>query len=209
MSTLTLYGPTNKLSINTLKIRVALAEAGAAYQYVPVDLTRGEQRRPAFLAINPHGKVPVLVDGDFALPESDAILWYLAESFPQAALLGATPRARARALEWCDFASTTLYAAYYDLHTHTLSAPVDKRIPAVAEAAGQRLERGLRVLEQVLGQRRWLADTYSIADIANAVVLRGLRDRLPARYDEGASPHTEGWYRRVTARPAWTAALTS
>src|SRR5256884_6471464 len=108
---LKLYGPTNRISINTLKIRVALAEAGAPYEYVPVDLGTGQQRDPAFLALNPHGKVPVLVDGTFALPESDAILWYVAESFPAAKLLGPTPRDRARALEWCDFAATTLYAA--------------------------------------------------------------------------------------------------
>ena len=204
---LTLYGHANKLSINTLKIRVALAEAGAPYQYVTVDLAAGEQRKADFLALNPHGKVPVLVDGDFVLPESDAILWYVAESFPAAQLLGPTARERARALEWCDFASTGLYPAYYDLHYHTLSAPPEKRIPAVAETARQRLTHGLGALEVVLGNRVWLAGTHSIADIANAVVLRGLRDRLPDLYDAAASPHTEAWYQGVLARPAWKSAL--
>jgi glutathione S-transferase len=204
---LKLYGHANKNSINTLKIRVALAEAGAAYEYVTIDLAAGEQRGAAFLALNPHGKVPVLADGGFVLPESDAILWYVAESFPAAQLLGPTPRERARALEWCDFASTTTYPAYYDLHAHLLSNSPDKRLPAVADAARARLTRAFHTLEAVLGQRRWLADTYSIADIANAVVLRGLRERLPALYDVTASPHTENWFQRVTARPAWQAAL--
>jgi glutathione S-transferase len=204
---LKLYGHANKLSINTLKIRVALAEAGAPYEYVTVDLASGEQRNAAFLAINPYGKVPVLVDGDFVLPESDAILWYVAESFPAAHLLGPTPRDRARALEWCDFASTGLYPAYYDAHYHTLSAPAEKRLPAVAETARQRVARGLKVLEQVLGGREFLAGGFSIADLGNAVVLRGMRERLPDLYDAGASPNTEAWYQRVTARPAWNAAL--
>jgi len=204
---LKLYGPTNKISINTLKIRVALAEAGAPYEYVPVDLTKGQQRDPAFLAINPHGKVPVLVDGDFSLPESDAILWYVAESFPAAHLLGPTLRDRARALEWCDFASTGMYAAYYDLHAHVLSLPAEKRIPSVAEGARQRVGRCLRVLETVLSERPWLTGSYSIADIATAVVLRGLRERIPDAYHAVGSPGTESWFGRVTGRAAWKKAL--
>jgi glutathione S-transferase len=204
---LKLYGHANKLSINTLKIRVALAEAGAPYEYVTVDLASGEQRGAAFLAINPHGKVPVLVDDDFVLPESDAILWYVAESFPAARLLGVTPRERARALEWCDFASTGLYPAYYDVHYHTLSAPVEKRLAAVAETARQRVTRGLKVLEQALGSREYVAGVFSIADLGAAVVLRGMREKIPDLYDAASSPNTERWYQRVTARPAWKATL--
>jgi glutathione S-transferase len=206
---LKLFGPTNKISINTLKIRVALAEAGAPYEYVPVDLTTGQQRQPAFLALNRHGKVPVLVDGDFALPESDAILWYVAESFPAAQLLGPTPRDRARALQWCDFASTGLYAAYYDLHAHLISLAPEKRIASVAEGARQRLTRGLQVLESVLSERPWLTGSYSIADIANAVVLRGLRERIPDAYHAAGSAGTESWFGRVTSRAAWQSALTT
>jgi glutathione S-transferase len=206
---LKLYGPTNKIAINTLKIRVALAEAGAPYQYLPVDLAKGEQRDPAFLALNPHGKVPVLVDGDFALPESDAILWYVAESFPAAQLLGPTPRDRARALEWCDLASTTLYSAYFDLHAHALSLAPEKRIQSVAESARQRLARGLKVLEAALSERPWLTGSYSIADIANAVVLRGLKERIPDAYHAVGSAGTESWFARVTGRAAWKSALES
>jgi glutathione S-transferase len=199
---LKLYGPTNRLSINTLKIRVALAEAGAAYEYLPVDLAAGQQRDPAFLAVNPHGKVPVLVDGSFVLPESDAILWYVAESFPAAGLLGPTARERARALEWCDFASTGTYPASYDLQSHTVSLPPEKRVASVAEGARQRLVRSLKVLETVLGGRPWLADSYSIADIGNAAVLRILRERAPDLFVP-VLPALEDWFRRVSTRPAW------
>src|SRR5436309_12709798 len=128
---LKLYGHPNARSINVLKIRVALAEAGAAYEYVAVNLAAGEQRDPAFLAVNPHGKIPVLVDGDFVLPESDAILWYIAESFPAAKLLGSTPRDRARALEWCDFTSTAVYPAYFELWQHGKNLPAEKRIASI------------------------------------------------------------------------------
>ena len=72
-----LYGSSQKKSFNTLKLRVALAEAGADCEFVPIDLDKKEQTDPDFVRLNPHGKVPVLVDGDFVLPESDAILWYI------------------------------------------------------------------------------------------------------------------------------------
>ena len=93
--TLKLYGHVNRLSPNTLKLRVALAEVDAVYEYLPVDLAKGEQLAAEFLAINPHGKVPVLVEDDFVLPESDAILFYIAERYPEPRLL-ATDAARAR-----------------------------------------------------------------------------------------------------------------
>lgn len=205
---LTLYGPTNRLSINTLKIRVALAEAGAAYEYIPIDLAAGRQRDPQFLALNPHGKVPVLVDGSFVLPESDAILWYVAESFPAAGLLGEGTRTRARTLEWCDFASTGTYPASYDLQSHTVSLPPEKRVASVAEGARQKLVRSLKVLEAVLGTRPWLVDGYSIADIGNAAVLRILRERAPELFVP-LLPALEDWFRRVSARPAWKSVVES
>ncbi len=122
---ITLHAHVNRKSPNTLKLRVALAEAGADYEYRAVDLDAGEQRRPQFLALNPHGKIPVLVDGDFVLAESGAILWYLGERFPDARLLPAAgthdvaaAQARARVLQWCDFSSTGLYQAYLDVYIH-------------------------------------------------------------------------------------------
>lgn len=202
---LKLYGHVNRLSPSTLKLRVALAEAGAAYEYIPVDLAKGEQRRPEFVAVNPHSKVPVLVDGDFRLPESDAILWYIAESHPAAKLLGATPQDRARTLQWCDFGTTALYPAYYDVYLHTVSNPPETRLAPVAEAGRGKLDRALKVLDQVAGERQWLAGAYSIADIANAAVLRTIQDRL--KLDLATWPHIQAWYGRVTARPAWQAAV--
>jgi GST-like protein len=200
-----LYGHLNRLSPNTFKLRVALAETGASYEYVPIDLASGVQRGPAFLAINPHGKVPVLVEDDFVLPESDAILWYIAERFPEAQLLGEGIRQRARTLEWCDFASTGLYPAYYDAYYHTQGGAPDKRVPSVAEAGQQKFDRALGVLDQVLPRREHLAGPYSIADVAAAAVLRVARDRV--RYDPAAHPAIEAWYAAVAARPAWQSAL--
>lgn len=215
---LKLYGHPNYTSPNSLKLRVALAEAGAQYEYVPVDLAKGEQRRPEFLAINPHGKIPVLVetrgegrdstDADFVLPESDAILWYIAESFPAARLLGPTPRDRARALEWCDFTATALYPAYWDLYQHGKALTPEKRVASLAESAQQRLTRALEVLGHSLAAREHLAGAYSIADIAGAAVVRMIfEDRLKEFFSFAQHGGVQTWYRRVTARPAWQKAL--
>jgi glutathione S-transferase len=210
-----LYAHVNRKSPNSFKLQVALAEAGAACEYLPVDLGKGEQKRPEFLRLNPHGKIPVLVDGDFVLPESDAILWYIAESFPGAELLPppgdagpAARRQRARVLEWCDFASTALYPGYSDAYRHTQFLPPEERNAALGEAALARLDRALGVMEAVLGgeaARPCLAGSYSIADIAAASVMQAMRLRLPPALTD--HPAINAWMDRVAARPAWSRTL--
>jgi glutathione S-transferase len=205
--TLKLYGHVNRLSPNSLKLRVALAEADAVYEYIPVDLGQGEQMRPSFLALNPHGKIPVLLEDDFALPESDAILFYLAERFPEAKLIGSTPRDRARVLRWCNFAATALYPAYYDVYFHTKAGPEDRRVPSQAESGRRRFERAIAVLDQVLAEGSHLAGDFGIADIATASVLRAAIERVPL--DLAVHPAIEAWYERVTSRPSWKSATDS
>jgi glutathione S-transferase len=205
-----LYGSVNKRSFNTLKIRAALAEAGAPHELIPVDLAKGEARTPAFLALNPHGKIPVLVDGDFALAESDAILWYVGEKYPAARLVPAndgTPAAaegRAQVLRWCVFASSSLYAAYLEWSTFGHGTDPEKRVAAVADAAVAKVERAVGVMQAVLASdaRDYLAGSYSLGDLANAAIVETLKRRIPddplARYDR-----VRAWYDRVTTRPAW------
>src|SRR5689334_5723309 len=168
-----LFGSSNTKSFNTLKLRFALAEIGAPYELVPVDLAKGESRTAEFMRINPHGKVPVLVDGDFALPESDAILWYLGEKYPDAKLLprldgaATTLQARAQILRFCDIASTAIYPAYSDWWNATNSDDPAKRNPAAADAALARVTRALGVLEKTLAAGEHLVGSFSLADIAN------------------------------------------
>jgi glutathione S-transferase len=201
-----LYGSTNLRSFNTLKLRAALAEANADHEFVAMDLQKGEQRQPAFLAVNPHGKIPVLVDGDFTLPESDAILWYIGEKYPDANLLPrgdgtlAATQARAQVLRWCDFASTGLYPAYADFYNYALG-DADKRIPWAAEAALQKIARATAVMEAVLSKQPFLTGAFSLADLSNAAMFVTLKLRLPS--DPLADrPSTAAWYQKITGRPA-------
>jgi glutathione S-transferase len=205
-----LFGSLNRKSFNTLKIRAALAEAGAAYEFVPVDIPRGENRTAEFLAMNPHGKIPVLRDGDFVLAESDAILWYVAEKFPGAQLVpGSDIQARARVLQWCAFASTGLYAAYVEWSGLGKGTDPDKRVPAIADGALAKIDRALDVLEVVLGGREHLAGAFSIADLSNAAIVQTLTLKLAQL---GGDPlarrdRVRAWYGRVTSRPSWKQAV--
>ena len=211
---LKLYGSSNKKSFNTLKIRAALAEAGASYDFVGVDLDKGENKTPAFLAINPHGKVPVLVDGDFALPESNAILWYVADAHPASGLaprLDGTPaalQARARVAQFVDFAQTTLYAAYVEWWGAALGGAAE-RDPAAAAAAVTKVHRGLGGLETAHATRDHIAlPVFSVADLANAAMTFALQRRLPddplATFDR-----VRAWYDRIAARPSFAGAISA
>ena len=145
--------------------RLRLADAGAAYEFVGVDVDKDENKTPAFLALNPHGKVPLLVDGDFALPESNAILWYIAGRTP---LMPDDRAERAEMLQWMFFEQHSLEpnlgAAYFwlvlvkggrDLQSHALEDWMEEGY------------RALGVMEKHLATRRFFAaDRYSIADIA-------------------------------------------
>ena len=88
-------------SPNPQKVTFALLELGLDCEKIPVDLSKREQREPAFLAVNPAGRVPVLVDGDLMLSESHAILAYLGETTGR--LWPATAAGRAEALQWLFF----------------------------------------------------------------------------------------------------------
>jgi len=203
-----LYGSSNTKSFNTLKIRFALAEVGAAYDFVPVDLAKGESHTAEFKSINPHGKVPVLVDGDFALPESDAILWYVAEKDPDAKLLprfdgsvGAT-QARAQILRFCGLASTAFYPAYSDWWNASNSEDPAKRNATAADSALVKVKRALDVLERTLAAGEHLVGGFSLADVTNVSILFSLKRRLPLD-PLGGHERVRTWYQRVTARPAW------
>jgi glutathione S-transferase len=92
---LTLYG--NPFSPNSRKVHWALEELGLPYEYKTLDLIRArEQKRESYLLLNPNGRVPTLVDDDFVLYESNAILWYVSDKFGAGRLVPEDLRERAR-----------------------------------------------------------------------------------------------------------------
>jgi GSH-dependent disulfide-bond oxidoreductase len=153
---------------NAQRVGIMLEACGLPYRTHIVNLQKGEQRDPAFLAINPAGAVPAIVDHDppgggrLALSQSGAILLYLAMKtgryFP------VDPALRAQAFQWFMLATTDCASATSMMYYSTSVVP-DKS-PANAEFFGERLLRHFRVIDERLAGRDWLADELSIADFA-------------------------------------------
>src|SRR3954451_13541464 len=96
----------------SLASHIALEETGAAYEPVHVALAKGEQRTPEYLRINPKGRVPALVEGDWVLTENPAILRYLARRFPDPELWPNEAREEARCAEWLAWLAPTLHLTH-------------------------------------------------------------------------------------------------
>lgn len=159
-----LYGYRNG---RTLRALWALEEVGAQYEYVEVDLFRGEGREPSFLKINPGGKVPVLDDDGMIVTESAAICMHLAEKFPESRLLPppGTPE-RTACYKWISFLLTELDAPLWSIAKHRFALPRERRVPEVIETASWEVRNALKVLAEGLGTQPYLAaGSFSVADI--------------------------------------------
>lgn len=192
---------------NTRATRVlwTLEEAGAEYEYVKVDLLKGEGRQPPYLELNPGGKVPTLVEEDFVLTESAAICTYIADRYPAAALAPApNTRQRARYDQWCFFVIGELEQPLWTLAKHRFALPEKRRVPAVFETATWEFSVAAKVLDAGLGDREFiLGDRFSVADllIAHTLAWANKAYKLPLH-----SERLESYAERLLARPALTRA---
>lgn len=156
-----------------------LEEIGATYEWVRVDLKANEHRTPAFLALNPKGRVPVLVDGDFALTEAAAICLHLAERYPQSGLLPAPgTRERARAYEWMLFLSNTVQTALMDWFHPDWLIREEAAHAAVKDLAEARLGEHLAYVDSRLaasGRPYCLGAAVSVADFYVHMLARWTR----------------------------------
>jgi glutathione S-transferase len=187
-------------SPNPQKVTFALKELGLDCELVPVDLAKGEQREAAFRAVNPFGRVPVLVDGDLTLTESQAILAYLGEKTGR--LWPASPAERAGALKWLFFLAQHIMPAAGEvalrIRAKVLGIPVDEATVARGEQA---LPAAIGILEGRLAANRWLfgAD-FSLVDCAYCPVLNVIEK---AGFSLAAYPNVSAYLEVCRARPAW------
>ncbi|QWW71316.1 glutathione S-transferase family protein [Rhizobium sp. WYJ-E13] len=181
---------------NSVKVLIALEEMGLPYTLKPVNVRKGEQKAEAFLALNPNGKVPVLVDDDFVLTESAAILVYLAEKTGK--LLPQESASRARVFEQLFFHASGLSPAFGNAGFFKRSSPEPQPIAEarfVTEA-----ERILGLLDARLASQPFMAgEEFTIADIAHFGWM--WRIQFPGLRLEG-HPNLSRWYEAVAARPA-------
>ncbi|WP_298686121.1 glutathione S-transferase N-terminal domain-containing protein [uncultured Sphingomonas sp.] len=192
---------------NGRKVSIALEEMGLPYEIVPVDILKGEQHRPDFLAISPNNRIPALVDGDVTLFESGAILQYLGRRSGQ--LYPADEAGRCRVDSWLFWQMAGLGPMAGQLSWFTRVAAAPDRDPRDASYAKhcylKEVTRLYGVLERQLTGRAYLCDGYSIADIACWTWV----DQYHAQVGGLAGfPAIAAWHRRLAARPAVRRGLT-
>jgi glutathione S-transferase len=188
-------------SPNPQKIQFALLELGLECEIVPVDLTKGEQRKPEFLALNPFGRVPVLTDGALTLWESHAILAYLGEKTGK--LWPSSAAGRADALRWLFYLSghvspPTTDLAFNRIAAKLLGLPVDEAAIIRGEKA---LPDVIRMVEGQLAKGKWLMGSdFSLVDCGYGPVLNVL-DKAGFKLDE--FPKVAAYMEAIRSRRAW------
>ena len=190
---------------NGHKVSILLEELGLPYAVVPVDISKGEQFTPGFLAISPNNKIPAVVekdgvDGRRTLFETGAILLHLADETGQ--LLAKSGPRRDEALEWLFWSCTGLAPMLGQWNAFAVRA--DTPNSGAIEKFTQEAVRLLNVLERRLGEAPFLAHDYSIADISaftwTAAILPKLRQKAPDAL--GETPAIDRWLAEIGARQA-------
>jgi GSH-dependent disulfide-bond oxidoreductase len=184
---------------NGHKISVALEELALPYTVHAIRLGAMEQKQPAFLAMNPNGRIPVIVDranGDFVVFESGAILIYLAELAGK--LLPTEPKARSRTLQWLMFQMSAIGPMMGQANVFYRYFP-EKIEPAIQRYQNE-TRRLFEVLETQLAKNEWLAGgEYTIADISTWTWVR-THDWSGVSVD--GLPSLQRWLAAMAARPA-------
>jgi glutathione S-transferase len=195
-------------SPRAFKVLAAAAHLGLEYNLRLVDLTKGEQDTPEFLALNPNGRMPVLEEDGFVLWESNAILQYLAAKKPESGLLPTDARGRADVTRW----------QFWDLaHWDPACAilifeNLVKKLLAIGEPDPQELAKGqerfkavAEVLDGQLEDRPYIAgDRLTVADISIGAPLNLAR---PAGIPFDQYPNIRRWYATLAELPAWRKTL--
>ena len=183
---------------NGHKVSIALEELALPYTLKVLDLAKGEQKLPAYLAICPNGRIPALVDrdeGDFAVFESGACLVYLAEKTSQ--LMPTDAKGRSKVLQWLMFQMGGIGPMMGQANVFYRYFP--EKIQAVIDRYQGESKRLFRVLDGHLKDHEYLAGDYSIADIANWAWVRTHRWSGVEMDD---LPHLTRWRDAIRARPA-------
>ena len=156
----------------SIRVRWVLQELGVEFESIAVNLRTGEHRTPNFLAINPAGKLPVLIDDEQSMTESVAICLYLAEKYPDHNLIPTDLWLRAQLYRWLFFAVTELEQPLWRIARHTSLYPKESRIPAEIPLARQDFTNMSTILEShLLEQQFVVGDHATVADFVLAYTL--------------------------------------
>jgi glutathione S-transferase len=156
----------------SIRARWVLQELDLPFEAIALDLREGQGQTPEYLKINPTGKVPTLVDGEFVLTESVAIALYLAEKYPHKKLLPTDPLVRAQLHRWLLFTATELEQPLWRIARHSFLYPEEQRLPADIEIASGEFRQMAAVIEQHMRGREFLVgDHVTVGDFVLAYTL--------------------------------------
>ncbi|AXA83585.1 glutathione S-transferase [Lysobacter oculi] len=183
---------------------IALQWTGQPFEVEVVTAT--QIKEPGFLALNPAGSVPVIVDGDFVLTQNAAIMGYIADSYPDAGLAGDnSPRQRAEATRWLAFCNSDLHPSFLPLFAPGLFMSGADNYDTVKELAAKRVRKHFETADKRLGEAGgWLAGFRSFAD-PYLYVTMGWAKKLGI--DLTGLDHLAAFHQRMSADPGVQAAL--
>ena len=195
MTKIKVYGV---LPTRVLRVLWLLNELGLEHEWIPTAPFSDQSRSPAFRALSPTGKVPVLVDGNVVLTESSAIQLYLAEKYPEAGLIPKDTAERAQMYRWIFFLVTEIEQPLWRIARNTVIYPEEKRLPADIEMATKECKAMAAVLEKHMQGREYLVgDRLSVADLNTAYTLDWAREADML----GDAPVLRAYVERMYARP--------
>ena len=178
-------------------------ELQLAYEHVPVEIGEAGARGPEFLALNPNGRLPIIVDGEFVLPESLAITLYLAKKYALGTLYPAALEDEARLWQWSFWAVAEVDRGVNIWSLHAIRLPLDERDAALRDEALGVLAAPFKVLDTAVSQNPYLLGSdFTVADVNVAAVINRAVDM-----DLSPWPHLKDWLTRCLERPAARKAL--
>jgi glutathione S-transferase len=200
MSGLKIYGVARTRAFRALWIA---EELDLAYDHAPIEIGEAGARKPEFLTLNPNGRLPLIVDGDFVLPESLAITLYLAKKYSHGALYPVALEDEARAWQWSFWAIAEVDRGVNIWSLHAVRLPPEERNVALRDEALAVLAAPFKVLDAALSKNPYLlGPDFTVADLNVAAVISRAIDM-----DLSTWPHLKNWLLRCLERPAARRAL--
>jgi glutathione S-transferase len=200
MADLRIYGIARTRAFRVLWVA---KEVGIAYEHLPIEIGDAGARSPEFLALNPNGRLPCIVDDGFVLFESLAITLYLAKTHALGTLYPATLEDEAKVWQWSLWALNEVDRGVNIWSLHAVRLSPDERDAAKRNEALNVLAAPFRVLDNAVANRPYLlGDAFSIADLNVAAVIS-----RAVEMDLSAVPHLQAWLTRCLDRPAAREAL--
>lgn len=157
--------------------QTVMEEAGTPYEMVRLDTAAKEHEQPAYKKLNPNGRIPTLVDGDFVIYETAAICQYLCDKHPEAKLVppAGTPQ-RGRFYQWLTYMTNTVQAGLVDWWHPDFTFPEPAIQAAFKLRAEEKLMRNFAVIDAGIGANRWVAgDQFTVCDIYITMMTRWTR----------------------------------